>query len=414
MKKNLIKSIFITTFFLLVVLFLQKNVQAASISIHASKTTINVGESVTITVSSDCIGKVNLSATAGSLDKTSIWVGDATESATLTAKEAGTITVTAQPATLSDGNGTDINNIAPSSCTITVVNNNSNTETTPVATTPATSEQPEEPKKSNNATLSNLGITPNDFKGFTPNKTSYSTSVPNSVSSVNIYANPAKGQENKQKITGTGKKNLQEGVNQFSIVVTAEDGTTKKTYNLSITREAAKEEENKDEENTTDTNTVEEDKEKEDNDEPKIGLSKLTIEGITLSPEFKKDVYEYTAKLIGEKTSLDVKTTAIDEGQIIEVVGNEDLKEGENIITIMVKSADEKETVTYQITVNKSLVDEEAIAREKAEEEMQKQKRQQRLIIIGVIVGAIVIVGGILLVRYVRYRRGSFDDYDDE
>ncbi len=279
--------------------------------------------------------------------------------------------------------------------------NSTSTTTTTEKPNSTTQSQPETqtPQKSNNAKLSNLGFTPNDFKGFTPNKTSYSATVPNSVSSVNIYAN--KGQ-NGQTITGAGKKNLQEGVNQFSIVVTAEDGTTKNTYNLSITREAAKEEEDKTEEDT------------ETGEELKVGLEKLTIDGITLSPSFKKDVYEYTAKLIGDKTKLDISTTAIDEGQIIEVIGNEDLKEGENIITITVQSEDEKETATYQITVNKSLVDEEAIAREKAEAERQEKEKQQRIIIITVIVVAIVIVGIILLVRYIKYRRADAEYFDED
>ncbi len=287
--------------------------------------------------------------------------------------------------------------------------NSTSTTTTTEKPNSTTQSQPETqtPQKSNNAKLSNLGFTPNDFKGFTPSKTSYSATVPNSVSSVNIYAN--KGQ-NGQTITGTGKKDLQEGVNQFSIVVTAEDGTTKNTYNLSITREAAKEEEDKTEENEDITNT----EETETEEEIKVGLEKLTIDGITLSPSFKKDVYEYTAKLIGDKTKLDISTTAIDEGQIIEVIGNEDLKEGENVITITVQSDDEKETATYQITVNKSLVDEEAIAREKAEAEKQEKEKQQRIIIIAVIVVAIIVVGIILLVRYIKYRNSDEEYFDED
>ena len=82
-------------------------------------------------------------------------------------------------------------------------------------------------KKSNNANLSNLGITPNDFKGFTPGTTKYDVEVPNDVESVNVYATKA---DKNAKVTGTGNKNLNEGLNTFNIEVTAEDGTTKKTY----------------------------------------------------------------------------------------------------------------------------------------------------------------------------------------
>ena len=39
-------------------------------------------------------------------------------------------------------------------------------------------------KKSNNANLSNLGMNPNDFKGFKPNQTTYNVTVPNNVEKV--------------------------------------------------------------------------------------------------------------------------------------------------------------------------------------------------------------------------------------
>ena len=46
---------------------------------------------------------------------------------------------------------------------------------------------------------------------------------------------------------------------------------------------------------------------------------------------------------------------ATKENSNIEITGNENLKEGENIITIIVKGENEAETVTYQIIVNKTL-----------------------------------------------------------
>lgn len=112
--------------------------------------------------------------------------------------------------------------------------------------------------KSSVATLGNLGIKPNDFKGFVPNKTTYSTTVPNSISSIEIYA--TKGQSG-QTISGTGIKELKEGENNFDINVTAEDGKTTKTYNLTVTREksnSASEENNTSEQrsNTTEVNTT--------------------------------------------------------------------------------------------------------------------------------------------------------------
>ena len=273
-------------------------------------------------------------------------------------------------------------------------NNKEQNQQTPAAT------------KSNVATLSNLGIKPNDFSGFTPSKTEYSVTVPNDVSSVEVYAYKGKDSNGKeitgQSVSGTGKKNLQEGTNTFKVVVTAEDGKTQKTYTINVVRKAAEEkteENNTTENNTTEDNTVKDEKPKEEQEETKIGLATLKIDGVTLSPTFKQDVYKYTAKLIGDKTSLDIKKTALDESQKIEVIGNEDLKEGENIITILVSDKEEENTVTYQITVNKSLIDEEAVAKEKQAQEKEKQKR---FIIIGITAAAIVIIAIILIVRHRR------------
>lgn len=90
------------------------------------------------------------------------------------------------------------------------------------------------PTKSSIATLSNLGIEgAYDFKGFNPNTETYSLMVPNSVSKVKVYA--VKG-HTAQTVTGLGEHTLKEGLNTISVVVTAEDGVTKKTYKINITR----------------------------------------------------------------------------------------------------------------------------------------------------------------------------------
>src|SRR5699024_714874 len=94
----------------------------------------------------------------------------------------------------------------------TTSNENSGTGTTSGGsnTNPQTPTQPtttsNNTTKSNNANLGNFGIRPNDITGFTPSKTEYSTTVPNNVTSIEVYA--TKGQSG-QTITGTGTKELQ-------------------------------------------------------------------------------------------------------------------------------------------------------------------------------------------------------------
>lgn len=240
-------------------------------------------------------------------------------------------------------------------------------------------QEAKEQTKSSNANLSNLGIRPNDFSGFTPNKTEYDVTVPDDVDSIQIYATL---QDSNAKVLGTGTEDLNYGLNEFTITVTAEDGTTK-DYILNITRGGEEENtENVSEEYLGD------------------GLASLNIENLELSPSFDTNIYEYTVKYIGEKTNLDITAEATDPYYVVEVTGNEDLQEGENLITILVSDPDGENIATYQVTVNKSLVDEEALAREQAE------KEKQRNIIIGVVI-AVIVVAIIIIVIIKKHKKKS-------
>lgn len=254
--------------------------------------------------------------------------------------------------------------------------NNTQTTTPTSSSTPNTRTSVRN-ETSSNANLSNLGIRPHDFTGFTPNTTSYSVTVPSDTESVEVYAQAA---DNSATISGTGTVTLEEGENIINVTVTAEDGTTK-TYTINITRETSEVAEENVQEN---------------------GLAKLVIQNVEMTPEFKTNTYEYTAKYIGEKTTLPIEVEATDETYQIEIVGNEDLKEGENIITILVSESNGNNVATYQITVEKSLVDEEALAREQAE------KEQRQRMIIGAIIAVVVIIAIIVFVIIRRRRNKKF------
>lgn len=183
--------------------------------------------------------------------------------------------------------------------------------------------------KSSNANLSNLGIRPNDFSGFTPSKLTYDVTVPNSITQIEIYGT---AQDSTSKVSGTGVKELKDGANSFNIIVTATDGTTK-TYVINVTKEQASEE-NK----TTEGN----------------GLSSLKVGNLELTPEFNTNVYEYKAKYEGEDNAIDVKAVATDPKYIVDISGNTNLKDGENIITILVTDDDGNNVATYQVTLEKN------------------------------------------------------------
>ena len=231
---------------------------------------------------------------------------------------------------------------------------------------------------SSNANLSDLGITPHDFKGFKPGTTSYEVEVPENTKTVNVYA---EAQSTNATVTGTGNKTLEKGDNKLEVVATAKDGT-KKTYTIHVIR------------GEKGTRTTEEKEE---------GLAELKInDNLELSPDFQTNVYEYKLKYIGEDTKLRIETKATNDNYVVEVTGNENLQEGENIITILVSESNGDNVATYQITVNKSLIDEEAIVREAAEKRKQKQ-----MLIIGV-VGIVLIL--IILVSIIKYKRNRDEE----
>ena len=274
-------------------------------------------------------------------------------------------------------------------------------------------------EKSSNANLSNLGIKPNDFKGFKQNKYSYNVTVPNDVTSVEVYA--YKGDEG-QSVSGTGVKNLKEGENTFEVKVVSEDKSKTNTYTIVVTREESENSENSN--NTTeDTNTTEEEQipEDENNTEASgLTLKSLKVEGITdkenitiepnISPDFSPDIYEYTTTVQFDVNSLKIEAEPNSENTTIEILGNENFQIGENIVTILLKDNDTGEQQTYQIIVNKT-------------SDVIILENNIKYIKWGIIIAIVVIILIAIIIAVVNHRRktkirdsefGSNNIFDDE
>ncbi len=389
MKKNI--KILSMVLIIFLIMICKSEVKAASATVSADKSSITLGETVTITTTINAASwDISL---GGAISQGYADTTDDAENATKTytysfkPTEAGTYTINLS------GNATDSTSSAatPVSDKVTINVSQTNTGSTSggSSTNPQTPTQPtttsNNTTKSNNANLGNFGIRPNDFTGFTPSKTEYSTTVPNNVTSIEVYA--TKGQSG-QTITGTGTKELQEGENTFKVVVTAENGTTQKTYTLTVTREAVAEENSEETPEVGATELTE-----------GFGLSNLEIEGVELSPRFSTDVYEYTAKYTGDANQLNIKTTPTEEGTNVEITGNENIVDGENLITILVTDSSGDKTVAYQITVQKQTIDEEAIAKQ---EELEKQQQMRNYIIIGGVAFLVIVIIIILIIRHRR------------
>lgn len=331
MKKSVLK---ITIIFLTIILINLglTTISNAALSISVSKTTVSPGESfsVTVSVSSNEAGHITLSASNATLSNTNIdLMSSSSATVTCTAGSSGTITINASGTVANYDTETEGSQTA-SPRTVSIVVPQSQ-ETTP---------QPENPTptqtKSSNANLSNLGINPYDFRGFKAANTSYSVSVPNSVSAISIYAT---AQHSKAKISGTGSKSLKVGKNTFNVVVTAEDGTTK-TYTLYITRQNEETETKPTEQPETPVKSSD------------VLLGGLVIEEGVITPEFDANIKEYTINVPEDTPDIHINATPANEKATIVIEGGTDLQLGENIVTIKVVAEDGTEGI-YTIKVIK-------------------------------------------------------------
>ncbi|MBR6504637.1 MAG: cadherin-like beta sandwich domain-containing protein [Clostridia bacterium] len=345
---------------------------AASFSINAG-TSMEIEETETLIISTtDCAGKFSISSSNSgvvSVSSSSVFVDGSVmsnpEEIILTAKSAGTATITVTAFDVSDKAYEEV--AGSKTVTITVTAPPTPTPTQAPATsepeqTPTVTATPVPVVKSSNANLKNLGITPNDFSGFTANTTKYYVTVPYEVEKINVYAYRAEPE--KQKISGTGDKTLEAGVTTpCEVTVTAEDGT-QKTYYIYVTR--------KSEPTETVPNVVEE-------PEELLKLSTLEVKNAVISPEFNPDIYEYEVELTdGNIEKLDILATANIENASIEVTGNENFMEGDNTVTIVLKSEDGTKAATYTITVAKSATVIEATPEPIDEEEQEHVKEEKK------------------------------------
>ena len=250
--------------------------------------------------------------------------------------------------------------------------------------------------KSSNANLSNLGMNPNDFTGFSENKTSYDVTVPNNVTQVEIYATK---KDSKASLTGTGIKKLQEGKNTANVIVTAEDGTTK-TYTINIKRLSKNEKQD-----TTGNLDA-----KSSSNSKDLELSNLEIEGVNLEPSFESSTYKYEISIKGEQSNLDIKASTNNTSDKVEIIGNENLQNGQNIITILVTNSKSDEVATYQIYVNKNVIDSNTVDNEfgKTVKELKIKLWVFRALVVIVVLGIIML----LIIKHKKNKK-EYDEEDD-
>jgi len=173
------------------------------------------------------------------------------------------------------------------------------------------------------ATLKSLSIDKGTLTpSFSPSSTSYTAVVDSDKIVISAVAN-----DSKSTIEGLGEKTLEYGNNDFTIKVKAHDGTTK-NYLITINRI--------------------------DNRNENANLKELKINGEEI--DFDKDIVYYTYTLKEDVSELEIEATPEKESSSVEIVGNEELKIGKNVISIKVTAEDGSEK-TYKVMVIKEDVD---------------------------------------------------------
>lgn len=241
MKKIKSICIILTTVFMLINI---KTVYAAS-SISFSSSSPKVGESLRVTVSVPNVNTVDLKATVsgcGTNGTIQIVDGSMTGnpktfsgSVTVTPTSTGTITVAISDSSNAVLNGSYVS--VGGSRRITVSNKQSSSNSSSSSSNNSTSSsnttttQEPEVKKSSEKNLSSLSVSEGTLSPkFSSGTTTYKVDLTSETESLTISA---KAKDSKAKVSGTGKKELKIGENNFTVTVTAEDGS-KKTYTISV------------------------------------------------------------------------------------------------------------------------------------------------------------------------------------
>ncbi len=196
---------------------------------------------------------------------------------------------------------------------------------------------------SSDAALSGLSISQGTLSpSFDGSTYSYTASVANSISSLTVTPTASHANAtitvNSATVTNgaaSGGIPLSEGENTVNIIVTAQDGSTTRTYTVTVTRASSD-----------------------------ASLSGMTLSGSTLSPAFGACTFSYTASVASNISGMTVTPTANGTNATVMIngitvpggsaSGSIPLAVGSNTITVVVTAQDGITTQTYTITVTRA------------------------------------------------------------
>lgn len=400
---------------------------AAKTTLSASSKTVNSGEEFSISISSSVAlsgwtislssngGCTFVSASGGEVNGSKVYGTSSSGTSSLATYKFKAPEVSSDTKYTIKFSGTDMcdqdtNEIdsATATATITVkakttTNNGGSTNNNGGSTTTGNNDKelPNEPTPvtstlSQDNTLKALSVDVGTLSPkFSSRTTKYTVDVGEDVTSITISATK---NHSKATVSGTGKKDLNPGVNVFNISVKAENGSTQQ-YTITV-------------------NKPEQKKEQE------LKLSSLVVKGVNenrelvdliYTPEFAEDVYSYSMEVGEDIESVTIEANPKEEGTIVEILGNEDLTAGENIINIIVKSEDGEKTANYQLIVNKAEKTEQTNATVEIPQDVSKSdhwigKYCIPIVIVTSIIALLGIIFAVIEYRYSKNKKASEED----
>lgn len=230
-----------------------------------------------------------------------------------------------------------------------------------------------------NANLKELHL---NVEGLSPafqkTVTRYNLIVGNDISQININAIP---EEANAKVSVTGNTNLNVGVNEVVITVTAPDGKSTKRYIIEVTKT-------------------------QNPDLANANLETLAIENVTLEPEFNADVTLYNAIISSDVENINLLAIPQIEGASVTVTGADNINFGDNTITVNVIAKDGVTNKEYIIKLYKTTPEEENQNNVIAEQDPNiSEPIQENKITAGEIIFMVIIVGSISGIIYILIRK---------
>lgn len=179
----------------------------------------------------------------------------------------------------------------------------------------------------------------------------YYLTIPSDVQDIEVLAiseNP------NASVYISGNTNLKEGLNDIRIQVISEDTTQNKLYTIHITKTS----------NIQLANT---------------NLEILAIENVLLNPPFDVNQINYKAQVSNQTTNLNVLAVPENEQASVEINGNDNLKEGNNLVTVLVTAPNGFTKKNYEIEVYRRNLEEDNKYQEEQNENIEKLQQAYKI-----------------------------------